>query len=247
MELNKIYQGDALKILKTFPDKSVDLILTDPPYNISQKNMIFRDYRNGEKANINFDYGEWDYNWDMIPFLEESKRVLKQYGQWLIFTSEQLFEDYRKWLALNGHFKQFIIWEKTNPLPQFRKCGYRQATEIIMWAYKEKPNTKEQHFNFLTQTEMINVLKYPICGGNERTKHPTQKPLRLISKLLSIHSWKNDIVLDPFLGSGTTAVACKQLHRNFIGIEKEPEYVKMAQARIDSINLLPFEEAHHNG
>lgn len=166
--INEVIRGDCLEIMRLIPDKSIDLILTDPPYNVSRKNMIFRDYRSGKRADINFDYGLWDYDWDMKPFLEESKRVLKDYGQWLIFSSEQLFGDYRKWLSENGHFKQFIVWEKTNPLPQFRKCGYRQATEIIMWAYKKKPPIKYQHFNFLTQTEMINIFRYPICGGKER-------------------------------------------------------------------------------
>lgn len=230
--VNKIHHSDCLEFMKNIPDNSIDLILTDPPYNISQKNMIFRDYRNGKRADINFDYGEWDYDWNMIPFLEESKRVLKQYGQWLIFTSEQMFGDYRKWLSKNGHFKQFIIWEKTNPLPQFRKCGYRQATEIIMWAYKEKPKKIDQHFNFLMQKEMINIFRHPICGGNERTKHPTQKPVKLLEDLLKRHSFENDIVLDPFIGSGSTAVACRNLKRNFIGIEIDQKYVHMANNRL---------------
>jgi DNA modification methylase len=196
--------------------------------------MIFRDYRNGKRADVNFDYGEWDYGWDMVPFLKESRRILKKYGQWLIFTSEQLAGDYRKWLSKNGHFKQFIIWEKTNPLPQFRKCGYRQATEIIVWAYKEKPERKNQHFNFLTQKEMINILRRPICAGHERTKHPTQKPVALIIDLLKRHSFENDIVVDPYIGSGSTAVACIKTGRQFIGVETNKEYCEIAQKRIEN-------------
>jgi len=235
--MNKIIQGDCLEIMKNIPDKSIDLILTDPPYNISQKNKIFRDYRSGQRADISFDYGDWDYEFDILPVLEESKRILKQYGQWIIFCSEQQIGMYRKWLEKNGHFKQIIIWEKTNPLPQFRKCGYRQATEIIMWAYKEKPTKKEQHFNFLLQEEMKNIFRFPICGGKERTKHPTQKPYKLIEELLKRHSFKGDMILDPFAGSGTTGVACHNLDRNYILIEKEPEYCKIARERIANIPI----------
>lgn len=233
--LNKVICGDCIELMKNLPDKCIDLVLTDPPYNVSRKNMLFRDYRNGKEANINFDYGEWDYDWDMIPFLEETKRVLKDNGQWLIFSSEQLLGDYRKWLFKNGYFKQFIIWEKTNPLPQFRKCGYRQATEIIMWAYNNKPKKADQHFNFLSQKEMINIFRYPICGGKERTKHPTQKPVKLLKELLLRHSFENDIVLDPFFGSGTTGVACKELGRNFIGIEVSKEYCEIAEKRLKGV------------
>ena len=235
MEFNQIIQGDCVEVMKGIPDKSVDMILTDPPYNISQKNKIFRDYRSGKRADINFDYGEWDYNFDILPILIESKRILKEYGQWLIFCAEQQIGMYRKWLGNNGHFKQLIIWEKLNPLPQFRKCGYRQATEIIMWAYKNKPKKIEQHFNFLKQEEMKNIFRFPICGGKERTKHPTQKPLGLITELLKRHSFKDDIILDPFLGSGTTAVACKETGRDYIGIEKDKEYCEIARRRIRAI------------
>ena len=148
---------------------------------------------------------------------------------------------YRKWLEENGHFKQIIIWEKTNPLPQFRKCGYRQATEIIMWAYKNNPTKKEQHFNFLLQDEMKNIFKFPICGGKERTIHPTQKPIKLIEQLLLRHSFKNDLILDPFLGSGTTAVACKNLGRKCIGIEINKEYCDISIKRLRQ-EVLNFDE-----
>ncbi len=239
LKLNHIYCGDTLEKLKEIPDESIDLVLTDPPYKISQKNKIYRNYRSGKRADISFDYGKWDYDFDPIPFLEETKRVLKQYGQWIIFCAEQQIGIYRKWFEDNAHFKQIIIWEKLNPLPQFRKCGYRQATEMIMWAYKNKPHKKDQHFNFLTQEEMKNIFRFPICGGNERTNHPTQKPLNLIIELLKRHSFKNDIVLDCYLGSGTTAVAAKKLGRKYVGIELNKEYISTAKKRIKAIIYQP--------
>lgn len=229
---NTIINEDALEVLQKIPSDCVDLILTDPPYNISQKNKIYRDYRSGKRADISFDYGDWDYGFDILPILEETKRVLKKYGQWILFCAEQQIGMYRKWLRENGHFKQIIVWEKINPLPQFRKCGYRQATEIIMWAYKNKPTKKDQHFNFLKQEEMKNIFRFPICGGNERTEHPTQKPLSLIIELLKRHSFENDLILDPFVGSGTTCVAAKMLNRNYCGIDISKTYCEIAEKRI---------------
>ena len=233
--------GDCLEVMKKIPDESIDLVLTDPPYNISHKGKIFRDYRSGKNGNINMDFGEWDYNFNITPFLEETKRILKKYGQWIVFCAEQQIGIYRIWLEENGHFKQIIIWEKTNPLPQFRKCGYRQTTEIIMWAYKNNPTKKEQHFNFLLQEEMKNIFRFPICGGKERTIHPTQKPIKLIEQLLLRHSFKNDLILDPFLGSGTTAVACKNLGRKCIGIEINKEYCDISIKRLRQ-EVLNFDE-----
>jgi len=229
---NKIILGDCIEVMRNIPDETIDLVLTDPPYNISQKNKIYRVYRSGKRADISFDFGEWDYSFEIEPFLIETKRVLKQFGQWLIFSSEYLYGKYREWFQQNGHFKQTIIWEITNPLPQFRKCSYRQSTNLILWAYKKKHSKKYSHFNFLKQEEMKNIMRYPICSGNERTEHPTQKPLKLIERLIEIHSRENDVVLDPFLGSGTTVVACIRLNRQYIGIEKNEKYFKIAEERV---------------
>jgi site-specific DNA-methyltransferase (adenine-specific) len=96
MELNKIFCEDCLEGMKKIPDNSVDLVFTDPPYNISQKGKIFKDYRNGKNKDINMDFGEWDYEFNMIPFLQETKRVLKDNGSIIVWTSEQLYKNYRK-------------------------------------------------------------------------------------------------------------------------------------------------------
>ena len=99
----KLYLGDCLEVMKEIPDESIDLVLTDPPYNISHKGKIFRDYRSGKNGDINMDFGEWDYNFNITPFLEETKRILKKYGQWIVFCAEQQIGIYRKWLEENGH------------------------------------------------------------------------------------------------------------------------------------------------
>lgn len=230
--INKIIQGDCLQIMKGIPDKSIDLVLTDPPYNISQKNKIFRDYRNGKNGDIKMNFGEWDYNFNIEPFLIESKRILKYNGSVIVWTSEQLYGKYREWFSKNMHPKQLLVWVKTNPLPQFRLVGYRQATELMFWALKNKNTKDNENFIFQKQKEMNNVFYSPIVGGKERTEHPTQKPLSIISEIVKRHCRLNGIVLDPFLGSGTTACACKMLDRNYIGIEISPEYCAIARQRV---------------
>ena len=182
------------------------------------------------------DFGEWDYNFKIEPFLEEGKRVLRDDGSIIVWTSEQLYGEYRKWFAKNMYPKQLLIWVKTNPLPQFRLVGYRQATELMFWALKKKNTKNNKNFLFQSQKEMTNVFYAPIVGGKERTKHPTQKPLSITKEIIKRHCRKNGIVLDPFMGSGTVAVACKELDRNYIGIELNPDYVKIAEERLKAVD-----------
>lgn len=233
LPINKIIHGDCIEEMKKLPDECIDLVLTDPPYNISQKNKIHRDSRTGKEMDINLDFGKWDYDFNPINFLKESKRVLKNNGSIIVWTSEQLHGFYRNWFEKNMCPKQLLVWVKSNPLPQFRLVGYKQATELAFWALKNKNTQDNPNFNFLTQKEMKNVFFHPIVSGKERMAHPTQKPLKIFKKLVKIHSQKGGIVLDPFLGSGTTAVACEILQRKYIGIEKEEKYVKMTRERLN--------------
>lgn len=245
LEVNKVkfeyYQNhgvlilaDCMDIFPLIENDSIDLVLADPPYNISEKTKIFRDYRSGASGDISFDFGEWDYNFDPIPFLKESKRVLNQWGSVIVWTSEQLFGIYRNWFAENMHPKQMFVWVKDNPLPQFRLIGYRQATELIYWASKNKITQDNPNFIFDGQKEMTNVFMQPIVSGRERVDHPTQKPLKIHRHFVRVHCRKDGIVLDPFLGSGTTFVACVKEGRKCIGIEKEEKYYKLAKDRIEN-------------
>lgn len=233
MTIDTIICGDCMEIMKEIPDESIDLVFTDPPYNISQKNKIFRDYRSGKNGDITMDFGEWDYNFEIEPFLTESKRVLRNDGSVIVWTSEQLFGKYRDWFVENMYPKQLLVWVKTNPLPQFRLIGYRQATELMLWALKNKNTKNNPNFLFQNQREMTNVFYAPIVGGKERTDHPTQKPLSITEKIIRTHCREGGVVLDPFLGSGTVAVACKKLGRHYIGIEINPEYYKIANERVN--------------
>jgi len=216
------------------------LVLTDPPYNISglSSGVVLH----GREVNTK-DFGDWDYGFEVAPIVKEFKRILKPKGQIYIFTSEALFVQYRLEMEKSQfHFRNLIVWIKTNPLPKIRQVSWRNSTEYILYAGKEKTEKCDYTFNWLGQQEMLNVFKTPILGGEERGKgglyHPTQKPLSIVSKLIKVSSNENDIILDPFLGSGTTAVAAKQLKRNFIGIEISKKYCKIARDRLKQDILL---------
>lgn len=241
MEINKIYTGDCLEVLKGVESNSVDLILADPPYNISKEN----DRRDRSKLNspimrrkkeLNYDFGEWD-NMDRESFLvfsdnwlKECCRVLRDGGTIISFFSKEDIS-YLGWKAkeFDIRTRTVISWHKTNPVPSFRKVNYLSACEFIWVGSKGK---KAWTFNFQQQKQMHNFFETGNSSGYGVTSHPTEKPETLIKWLLTIHTNEGDLVLDPFLGSGTTAVACKELGRNYIGIELNPEYVKIAEGRL---------------
>ena len=237
---NKIINGDCIEELKKLPDNSVDLILTDPPYNISKLN----DNRDRSKMNapihrrnspITMDFGEWD-NMERKEFLEFTKiwlkeccRILKKDGSFISFFNKEDIS-YLGWVAKEFGIRTRVIfsWHKTNPVPSFRKVNYLSACEFIWIGSKGKYKT----FNFKQQKEMHNFFETPNKSSYGRTKHPTEKPELLIKHLIEIHSNEGDYILDPFMGSGTTLVVCKELNRNGIGIEISKEYCDIAKERL---------------
>ena len=166
-------------------------------------------------------------------WLLECIRILKQDGTILSFFNKEDIS-FLNWEAYKVGIKTRTIftWHKTNPVPSFRKINYLSACEYIWIGSKGK-----MIFNFGFQKDMHNFFECGQCQGKERSKHPTQKPIKLIQHFVKIHSNKNNIILDPFMGSGTTGVACKELGRNFIGIEIEPKYFEIAKKRISEVLL----------
>jgi len=241
MKLNQIKCMDAIEYLKQIKDNSVDLILTDPPYNISKLN----DQRDRSKLNspimrrkksLNYDFGEWD-NMERKDFLEftdkwlkESCRIVKEGGVIISFFNKEDIS-YLGWRARNYDIRTrtIICWHKTNPVPSFRKVNYLSACEFIWIGSKGQ---KTWTFNFSLQKEMHNFFETPNSSAYGETKHPTEKPLIILKKLIKLHSNPNDTVLDCFIGSGTTAIASIQTQRNFIGCDNCQEYVDIANARI---------------
>jgi len=233
-----LIQGDCLQKIKDIPDNSVDLVLTDPPYNIAEGAVPVYDtrYKDGVSRKIGLE-AEWDKFSDedflslIGQLVTETKRVLKPSGTFYCFTSDRYLSDIRRMVRSSGMvYRQTCVWIKSNPVPQVRKVKYMHATELFFLAHKEKG-----HDSFRWENgQHCNCFYHPIVGGHERTKHPTQKPVWLMEELIKYSTKEGDTVLDPFMGSGTTGVAAKKMNRNFIGIELNDEYMGFAKARINN-------------
>jgi len=239
---NRIINADCMDILKQLPDKCVDLILTDPPYNISKLN----DNRDRSKLNspimrrnkpLNYDFGEWD-NMERQEFLDFTKewllqciRVLRDGGTLISFFNKEDIS-YLGWVAQDNGMRTRTIytWHKTNPVPSFRKVNYLSACEL---AWIGSKGDKTWTFNFGRQKDMHNFFETPNASCYKETEHPTEKPLMLWDNLLRVHSNENDLVLDCFSGSGTTAIACHNLKRRFICIEKDKDYWEASVKRLE--------------
>lgn len=225
-----LFQGDCFEKLKEIPDHSVDLILCDPPYNLakySTGNMKF-DWR----AEINNDVAKWDEEpLNPADLVGEFKRVLADTGNIFIFCSYNLLGKFHEVFDPEFDTFQFMVWHKTNPIPNIRKSSFLNSCELIVCLWN-----KGHTWNFTRQNEMHNFIESPICMGAERLKnpkHPTQKPLKVLKHIINIASNENDLVLDMFMGVGSTGVAALELGRRFIGIELEPEYFQAAKERIE--------------
>jgi DNA modification methylase len=226
-----LQRGSCYDLIKSLPDNSIDFICTDPPYNLGS-------YSTGNielswRADFNNDIAEWDSG-QFHPSLlkDEFLRVLKPTGNIFAFTSYNLLGPWHETFDPLFDTFQFMVWHKTNPPPKFRRAGFLNSCELIvcMW-------NKGHTWNFSNQRDMHNFIESPICGGNERLKspkHPTQKPVAILKRLIEIASNPGDLVLDPFAGVGSTGVAAISLNRRFIGFELEEDYATAAVSRIEA-------------
>jgi len=233
-ELGKLYHGDCLELMKDIPDSSIDLVLTDPPYNASNFKRNFKDkcYKPINEA--------WDRdNTIAVDIVSELNRVVKPNGSLLMFCSHHLLPYLLMKIGEHLQVKQILHWVKTNPMPSSSNI-YTFSVEYIIWVTNgknywgstKKYDTKGKSYTYNKNPKLTDVFKYPIVSGKVRTPHPTQKPLQLIKDLLEVHSNENHLVLDAFSGSGTTGVACENLDRKYILMEKELEYCEIAKKRI---------------
>lgn len=228
-ERYQLFNEDFFKKVKGIEDNSIDLIFTDPPYNLSPYstgNMKF-DWR----KDINNDLAEWDQV-DFKPedVLEDFKRILKPTGNIFAFCSYNLVGEWHQAFDPVYDTFQFFVWHKTNPVPKFRKAGFLNSCELIICCWN-----KGHTWNFGKQSEMHNHIDSPICMGKERLKepvHPTQKPVRVLKHLIKIGTNPGDLVLDPFMGVGSTGAAAIELERKFIGIEIDEKYFQAAEKRL---------------
>lgn len=234
---NDIINGDSIELLKYIENNSIDLIIIDPPYFISRESrfenmhkdtpdIVFNKYKK-----MSNDFGEWDKGEiDWNPFFKEFYRILRKGGTIIIFYDIWKSNQIKEAATLNK-FKQPRVgsWIKNNPVPINSGINYlSNAVEYFFTFVKSGSPT----FNSKYDKGLYN---FPLCHGNERYDHPTQKPLELIKELINKHSNVGDIVFDCFAGTGTTGHAAKLLDRKFILIEKDETYFNIINNRLNNI------------
>jgi site-specific DNA-methyltransferase (adenine-specific)/modification methylase len=243
---NRVIHGDCFEILSQIPDKYIDLVVTDPPFYVMNKNDIKFENRTDIVQRAEFDnfssyesFMQFTKKW----VTQVAKKMKENSSMYCFFGAQYISDLMRICLDLNMTYKGIIVWHKTNPAPKIRKSGYLSSTELVLFMIKGNPT-----FNFLGQNAMHNMISTPICGNPERlvdysekvkgkypTLHPTQKPLAIIKPLLEVSSNPEQMILDPFCGTGTTILASKMMKRFSIGIEKELKYAQAAQNRLQSL------------
>jgi site-specific DNA-methyltransferase (adenine-specific)/modification methylase len=249
LPINTILEGNCIEILSSLPEKSVDSIFADPPYNLQLQNELIRPNQTVVDA-VNDKWDQFDnfaeYDQFTRDWLIGCRRVLKDEGTiWVIGSYHNIFRVGSIMMDLGYWILNDVVWHKTNPMPNFRGTRFTNATETLIWA-KKSSTQKKYTFNYQAmknlneEKQMQNVWYIPLCTGAERIKingkkaHSTQKPEALLYRVILASSNPDDIVLDPFFGSGTTGAVAKKLKRNFIGIEMEPKYIEVAKQRIAS-------------
>ena len=226
----------CFELLASLEDKTIDLVLIDPPYDISRPTNFQSGEETGkdtDRFRISMDFGEWDKNFTGLEIaIRECFRVLKDGGTMICFYDLWKIETLKSYLEAAGFVQiRFIEWIKTNPVPINSKINYlTNSREVaVLGVKKSKPTFHSEYDN--------GIYRYPICQDKDRF-HPTQKPLALIADLINKHSNEGEIVLDCFAGGCTTGVAAVLNNRQFIGCELDAEYYEKAVQRLKDYNLL---------
>ncbi|MBP1532106.1 MAG: site-specific DNA-methyltransferase [Alphaproteobacteria bacterium] len=251
---NTIINADCIETMNSLPENSVDAIFADPPYNMQLGDTLLRP----DNSIVNGVTEEWD-NFESLAAYDEytkqwltaAKRILKEDGCiWVIGSYHNIFRVGYILQNLGFWILNDVVWNKTNPMPNFKGTRFTNAHETMIWAVK---NPKAKYtFNYEAMkalnddTQMRSIWEIPICTGKERLKndsgeklHPTQKPEALLYRVLLASTKVGDIVLDPFFGTGTTGAVAKKMGRHYIGIERDKTYVAGAEKRIAQIEPMP--------
>jgi modification methylase len=249
MKKNQILVGNCIELMRDLPAESVDMVFADPPYNLQLEGTLLRP-NNSQVDGVDDAWDKFDgfeaYDRFTRGWLSEARRVLKPNGTlWVIGSYHNIFrvgtvlQDLGYWM-LND-----VIWTKTNPMPNFRGRRFTNAHETLIWCSKDKDSKYQFNYeamkNLNDDLQMRSDWVLPICTGHERIKingvkaHPTQKPESLLHRVILSSTEAGDVVLDPFFGSGTTGAVAKKLGRNYIGLERDPDYAEIARARIADV------------
>ncbi len=247
LPLNRILAGDCIEVMNRLPENSVDLIFADPPYNLQLKGELHRP----DNSKVDAVNDSWDsfssfaaYDRFTQAWLRAARRLLKPHGAiWVIGSYHNIF---RVGAAMQNEgfwILNDVIWRKSNPMPNFRGKRFTNAHETLIWASRAEASRYTFNYEALKALneglQMRSDWVLPICTGNERIRnetgekaHPTQKPESLLHRILIGSTNPGDVVLDPFFGTGTTGAVAKMLGRDFIGIEREEAYRKVAEKRL---------------
>ena len=245
--LNKNHLGDCIEIMNKIPNEKINLILTDPPYNASNGGISLpKNKTGGAYYKVNEEWDKFKDDKSYLDFTREwiaaADKLLIPGGSFMVCCSlHNIAEIIQSLKELNYKFLNIIIWKKSNPMPNITKRMLTHSTEFIVWFAKGKGWTfnYEEMKKYNLGKQLKDVWEFPLCQGKERIKgkdgraaHPTQKPLLLFNRLIEMSTKEGEIILDPFIGSGTTGISAKTNNRNFIGIEKDKDYFKLANKRI---------------
>ena len=256
LPLDEILAGDCIEAMRSLPDRSVDLVFADPPYNLQLRGDLTRP-EGGTVDAVDDDWDRFDgfadYDRFTRAWLAEARRVLKpDGGLWVIGSYHNIFRVGAAVQDLGFWIQNDVVWNKTNPMPNFRGTRLTNAHETLIWAARSEKGRPTFNYEALKElnegTQMRSDWSLPICTGHERLKdaagtkaHPTQKPEALLHRILVATTNPGDVVLDPFFGTGTTGAVAKRLGRHWIGIERERAYREVAAERIGRVRRLSNE------
>jgi modification methylase len=250
MIFNHIHHGDCIEVLASLPEQSVDLIFADPPYNL----QLRQELRRPNQSLVDAVDDEWDQFADFAAYdaftrawLTACRRVLKDTGTiWVIGSYHNIYRVGALMQDLGFWMLNDVVWTKSNPMPNFRGVRFTNAHETLLWCLKNR-DQRRYTFNYHAMKQLNDAKQMrsdwelPLATGHERLKlngvklHATQKPEALLYRVILAASNPGDVVLDPFFGTGTTGAVAKRLGRQYVGIEREAEYVAAAQERIAAV------------
>ena len=256
--VNKIHLGECVALMNSLPAESVDMIFADPPYNLQLSGDLTRPESHKRVDGVD---EAWDRFADFATYDEFSKawlvaarRLLKPNGTlWVIGSYHNIFRVGAQLQDIGYWILNDVIWRKTNPMPNFRGRRFTNAHETMIWCAKSEDS--KYRFNYESMKALNDDLQMrsdwlmPICSGGERLKddlgkkaHPTQKPEALLHRVIMASTEVGDVIADPFFGTGTTGAVAKRLGRNFVGFEREEDYVRVAEERIKKVKRLAPDE-----
>jgi DNA modification methylase len=254
LPVDQILRGDCVEVLASLPENSIDLVFADPPYNLQLQQELWRP----NMTRVDGVDDAWDkfgsfaeYDAFTRAWLGACRRVLKDTGTlWVIGSYHNIHRVGAILQDLDFWILNEICWIKTNPMPNFRGVRFTNAHETLLWVQKKRGARYTFNHHAMKalndERQMRSDWELPLCTGKERLKvngekaHATQKPEALLYRIILSSSNAGDVVLDPFFGTGTTGAMAKNLNRHWIGIEREAGYVKIAQARLDSLPAPAF-------